>query len=284
MTSPTPQCARPTCTRLAAAGGGLDFCEPHHLQARAAGVRGRQDAADVVAHVRDLQALGWNLADVAKVAHVHVDSVVRVVRRGRTKLLPKTKDAILSVRDDQFPPDARGCNVDGTGFYRRMEALSAIGWPVRSYADRLGVRPDTIRTRRWQTRVIPAYWHRRMVPLYDELSMRPGPNKSSIVSAKRYNWAPPLAWDDETIDDPLASPAAGLGDLTRARAERERSGASPLTAEALSDAIECGWTVQKIGRVYGRQVETVRAALSKHGLQAGSEQIARERPTSRWIA
>ena len=57
---------------------------------------------------------------------------------------------------------------------------------------------------------------RTVSAMYDRLSMQPAPE--SITAARTRLWAsrkgfaPPLAWDDETIDDPMAEPA---GLLTR---------------------------------------------------------------------
>ena len=44
--------------------------------------------------------------------------------------------------------------------------------------------------------------HDRIADAYDELSMRQGPS----VRNRRLGYPPPLAWDDETIDDPRARP------------------------------------------------------------------------------
>ena len=42
--------------------------------------------------------------------------------------------------------------------------------------------------------------------LYDELAMVTGPSQRARTLAAKHGWAPPLAWDDETIDDPAARP------------------------------------------------------------------------------
>jgi DNA-directed RNA polymerase specialized sigma24 family protein len=47
--------------------------------------------------------------------------------------------------------------------------------------------------------------------LYNELSMTPGPSPRSRRLAKAKGWPPPLAFDDETIDDPDVQPNRGWG-------------------------------------------------------------------------
>jgi hypothetical protein len=94
--------------------------------------------------------------------------------------------------------------VDATGTRRRLQALAAIGWPPRALAERLGIQPDNI-LRRHRVRVGTA---RLVAAVYDQLSMTPGPDTRSAAAARRRGWAPPLAWDDDSIDDPAARPHA----------------------------------------------------------------------------
>ena len=98
-------------------------------------------------------------------------------------------------------------SIDNTGFIRRIRALQAMGWSFNDIAQRIGI-PRTCLTAKTRnhTRVYVSTF-RRMVAVYDELSMIPGPSIRSINAAKRNGWAPPLAWDD--IDDPDERPNLG---------------------------------------------------------------------------
>jgi hypothetical protein len=98
--------------------------------------------------------------------------------------------------------------VDATGTRRRLQALIAIGWPRRALAERLGTRPANI----LRQRRVRAGTARRVARVYDQLSMTPGPDPRCAEAARRRGWAPPLAWDDDQIDDPRAQPAAPLGE------------------------------------------------------------------------
>ena len=93
------------------------------------------------------------------------------------------------------------------GVTRRLRALNALGYSQQDLADRLGthyswicklmsnsrqqVNPDTVT---------------RIADLYNQLSMTPGPSERARRAARIKGWAPPLAWDDDTIDNPDATP------------------------------------------------------------------------------
>lgn len=42
--------------------------------------------------------------------------------------------------------------------------------------------------------------------LYDDLWDKPGPEPRAVQWAKKYGYAPPMAWDEDTIGDPDATP------------------------------------------------------------------------------
>lgn len=101
----------------------------------------------------------------------------------------------------------RPLSVDKTGSVRRLQALMVMGWPRRELARLCGYQGDAFalilngkRSR------LMLDTHQRIVDLYDRLSMQHGPSNSSRIRATKKGWAPPLAWDDDTIDDPKASP------------------------------------------------------------------------------
>src|SRR5205085_11515119 len=98
--------------------------------------------------------------------------------------------------------------IDPTGTVRRIRALAALGWPLDELGARLGMTGRNLARVPLQARV-----HRdtaaKVAVLYNELSMTPGPSPRSRRLAKAKGWPPPLAWDDETIDDPKARPNRG---------------------------------------------------------------------------
>lgn len=93
------------------------------------------------------------------------------------------------------------------GTTRRLRALMAIGYPQRQLAEELGYDQSWVSKlmRNSRGQVNPDT-HTRVAELYDRLSMIPGPSQQARDKAHRHGWAPPLAWDDDTIDDPDGQP------------------------------------------------------------------------------
>ena len=99
---------------------------------------------------------------------------------------------------------------DAIGTARRLQALAALGWPPSELARRTGVSRSTFEhivkghIQRTSAGVVAA-----VSDLYEELSMTPGPSDHWRRMAADKGWTPPLAWDDDTIDDPDAKPDRG---------------------------------------------------------------------------
>lgn len=98
--------------------------------------------------------------------------------------------------------------VPSIGFQRRVRALQAIGWSRSEIGALLGIGATTITSRMEYKKITPGN-HAAMVALYDTICMTPGSGPKAYrnrLIAARKGWQPPLAWDDETIDDPNAEP------------------------------------------------------------------------------
>lgn len=109
--------------------------------------------------------------------------------------------------------------VSPVGSIRRLRALVRLGWSTRQIAAAAGTSPKTIdhwtRGRGATMRRLSA---EKIQRAYDRLSMRLPPERTTnekqlAVRARsrgeHNSWAPPLAWDDDQIDDPLARPHYG---------------------------------------------------------------------------
>lgn len=103
---------------------------------------------------------------------------------------------------------ADGRPVDATGTRRRTEALACLGWPVQEQARMAGMGPANHHRRVFAGPTVSARCERAIRALFDRLQATPAPD--GWVSRRTRAWAasrgfaPPLAWDDETIDDPAA--------------------------------------------------------------------------------
>lgn len=108
-------------------------------------------------------------------------------------------------------------SIDPTGTIRRIHALMAIGWTTTQLGQRIGYGSTALnqitRCREWVMRETAD----KVRTLYDELSMTPGPSAETRKRAARKGWVPPLAWDDESIDDPRAKPYQPTRELKRDR-------------------------------------------------------------------
>jgi len=102
---------------------------------------------------------------------------------------------------------ARGpVHIPADGTRRRLQALVVMGWPLADLGDRLGVHLANLS--RWiRADNVARSTAARVAALYDELWDQPGPSEKGAKRAKTRGWLPPLAWDDDTIDDPAARPS-----------------------------------------------------------------------------
>lgn len=102
--------------------------------------------------------------------------------------------------------------VAGAGSSRRLRALVAIGYPPNQLALQLGLLTNEVLDLLYlhRTGTIQTWKAANIAALYDELWDQPqegsAADRSRIV-ARREAWQPPLAWDDDEIDNPHARPA-----------------------------------------------------------------------------
>jgi len=117
------------------------------------------------------------------------------------KMLP------IAIESGQWDPVL----INPIGTIRRIQALVANGYNQRDLAARLGMKPCNIsRLLASQSRSVHVKTADRVVALFDELQLRPGPSDFARRRAARLGWPPPLAWDEDTIDDPAAKADVGV--------------------------------------------------------------------------
>ena len=100
--------------------------------------------------------------------------------------------------------------VPSVGTRRRVHALNALGW------DNITIARHAGRSKGWVTEILKqesiyASTAALICRVYDELSMRiPEPSPAATRArntARKNRWQPPLAWDDDRIDDPAYRPS-----------------------------------------------------------------------------
>jgi hypothetical protein len=179
----------------------------------------RLDSAPVRVHIRALSAAGMGYKRVAAVAGINASTVSRVLygRPDRGTPPPASIRYDLGARLLAVEPDLHpNANIEASGTVRRVQALVAIGHTLTSVAEALG----------WTVQNLSKVVHAGAVPyalcvevrtalavsrLYDRWSMTvpDGPMADRArAHARTFGWVPPLAWDDDEIDDPCAGPVA----------------------------------------------------------------------------
>jgi len=164
--------------------------------------------------------------------------------------------------------------VDAAGTRRRVQALMRNGWSTGALAARSGRTAGAV----WQMlryeRVSPATaaaWR----ALYDELWDQEPPHgtrfeRQAAARARRHaserGWPPPLAWDDDEIDDPAAVPIAGW-ERAVGRERRERG----LLAAEVADLLGFGLDVRQAAARLGVAPSTLTSVLSRARNAAGDE-------------
>ncbi len=179
------------------------------------------DAAPVRAHIAALRAAGMGTRAIAAAAGVNRTNIQQVTlgrpERGlppSRKMLRRIADRILAVPAPEVPHRgvAAGARVPAVGTQRRLRALVAIGWTQEILCEELGWNPSNgSRLFRGATPTVTAATAQKVAALYNGLSMTPGPSPRARAHAQQRRWAPPLAWDDDTIDDPHARPDRAPG-------------------------------------------------------------------------
>lgn len=215
------------------------------------------DPAPAIKHIRHLRAQGMGRGAIADAAGMTRPQVFELDHEVRKYIRRSTEQKILSVQLETRL-------VSAAGTRRRLQALAAIGHRLADLADELDttqVYASKITT--GETRMVFRSTHERVARVYERLSMVPG---ASIITKNRAiakGWAPPLAWDDERIDDPAAEPYGIRGKVREARrgfdldewVELVDTGETPERA-----AERCGVTLSAVERAAWRAGRTDTAA------------------------
>jgi transcriptional regulator with XRE-family HTH domain len=190
------------------------------------------DAQHVREHVQALNAAGIGNKRIAAVSGVSHGSLAKLIYGDKKRNLGPSKRVrwetavrLLVVKADTATL-AGGARVDALGTHRRLRALVATGWSQSKLAAKIGTEPTNF-TPLMRRATVQAATARRVSQVYDELWDTPPPNehhrdKISVSRASGYarehGWAPPAAWDADSLDDPNAAPNIHGHDEERVRA------------------------------------------------------------------
>lgn len=222
------------------------------------------DPAPVRAHVEALQAAGLGMHRIAVLAGVAHSTISRLLygkggRAPQQKMQRTKAERILAVQADSTV-FAAGAFVDAAGTRRRIQALVALGWTHKALAPYLGVNSAYVGDLATNGNVTSRH-ARTVAAVYDRLwdadplqhGVTPAAVKRSRNLANKNGWPPPLAWDDDSIDDPAAKPQLGTG--------RRRRGD---TAAEIAWLVESGETdTGVIAARVGISEDAVRRSMSR---------------------
>ena len=173
------------------------------------------DAEPARRHVRNLMAAGVSIARIAGAADIGIATVsgllyTRGEGRGPCEQLRlENARRIVRVR----AKDVVTGTVDAAGTRRRLQALMANGWPQLKLGPHFGVHPYYVTELIRQVNVYGTT-ALAVAAAYDRLwnqdprkhGVAEGAYKKVRTHARTNAWAPPGAWDDDSIDDPNAHP------------------------------------------------------------------------------
>ncbi len=181
------------------------------------------DAGPVRAHIEMLGRVGIKPKRVAELAGIAPQLVARIVNGVPSRNVAPSKrvraataEAILAVQASPGLLKDRA-RIDGTGTRRRLQALAALGWSQSRLADRLGMAKTNVGIA-MHADGVRADTARKVRRLYDDLWNQLPPQATSRDRAAAdqvrdralaAGWLPPLAWDDDELDDPRSRPHYG---------------------------------------------------------------------------
>lgn len=187
------------------------------------------DAAPVRDHVSALRRHGASYRAIAEAAGVSPMTVHHLLngRSSQTGQLPSRVGSAQASRLLALSlPAVPGGRRDSCGARRRLQGLVALGHCPTRLARQAGITsPRMRRLLAGQTRRVSPALHAAIADLYDQMWNRLPPEQTrreqAIADAARHRaqaagWSPPMALDDDRIDDPAYQPriawrrAAGL--------------------------------------------------------------------------
>ena len=211
--------------------------------------RGLVDAQEARSHVNALLDAGLTLAQIGQRSGINRAGLYYLLgqapgRPAARRIRATSERALLAVRADRVGTETTGW-VDATGTRRRLQALAVNGWPISALASRAGLSRTNAKRQLERGTVLVAT-RDAVRRLYNELwdadpvacGILPQHATRARARGLREGWLPPLAWDDDTIDDPAARPAGmRTAHKTRGTAEAE-----------VMDLLDMGETVDAIAQ------------------------------------
>ncbi|MFF9175929.1 hypothetical protein [Streptomyces sp. NPDC014793] len=181
------------------------------------------DATPVREHLLELYAAGFTPHRVSVITDIDWNTVrlytQAAPRQGRGMIRQTTPEFAAKILAIKPEPTLPG-RVDPTGTRRRIQALVAIGWPLKELGPHIGVKPDHVRRIIKRNEQVFGTTAQATADAYDRLRnsqpRKHGVSEIGVARARKYakehRWAPPSYWAErmDVIDDPDFEPMYGV--------------------------------------------------------------------------
>jgi hypothetical protein len=195
--------SRPACLCDVCIEGSRRRRKHDHVR-RSRGISGMAPTGPLSMHVKRLIKGGRSVTGIAVESGVDPKTVRRVLHLRVSEVWQSTADKLLALRE--IPDD--DALVDSTGTVRRLQALVVMGHSQKTISDEVGCAFTYISMlNHGQRATVTMAMEQSVRRAYAKLSMAVGTSSYGRTRAASYGWHGPLAWDEETIDDPAALPA-----------------------------------------------------------------------------
>ena len=146
------------------------------------------------------QTMSWT--DIATRTGTSAAHLRRIASGKEPQINRLTQDKVLAVQ-----PTVSPCKViEATGSVRRVRALQARGHSQYTIAEAASSTQYRISCLAAGQTTIRVGYAQRIAVAYEQLAHLEGNSTRGRNNALHNGWAPPITWDDDTIDDPSAHP------------------------------------------------------------------------------
>lgn len=178
---------------------------------RQRGETNRVDATEVRNHVHRLMEAGATYSQISRAAGCVQESQVRRLMEGNPRngckpvawIYRHTAKALLAVTPSSAL--SQESYRPAFGAQRRLQALQYMGHSIRTLATELDVTDEVIPRYMKADRLMTSTLV-KIDEVYRRLGMTRGDSETVRWRAYRKDYAPPMAWDESTLDDPNAVP------------------------------------------------------------------------------
>lgn len=204
------KCQRPNCTNLARAN--TPVCDKHVIEWRRQRGMTWVPIGPARAHLQRLRDAGMSWKRIAELSGVNSWTVRNVIHVDQGHVRISTAKGLLSVPvpERQHDVAAPGAQIPGLGTQRRLRALVALGYSNQQLAAEIDYPKSQFQRLLSGQYDVTAAVARRAEKVFQRLQMKPPPDgyaaNRARLRARRRGWPTPLAWDEETIDDPRSRP------------------------------------------------------------------------------